>query len=86
MPTTRTPLTTLSLWCWKGYSRLSYFNDCFREGIGYYYIPQSSFGHLWKKNHIENGIEPDIMATSTDADIDAGRDAIIEAALTELMK
>ena len=38
------------------------------------------------QNHIENGIEPDIMATSTDADIDAGRDAIIEAALTELMK
>ena len=38
------------------------------------------------KKHIESGIEPDIEVTSTDADFDAGRDAIIEAALTELMK
>lgn len=38
------------------------------------------------KQHIEGGIEPDIEVTSTDADFDAGRDAIIEAALVELMK
>ena len=38
------------------------------------------------KQHIESGIEPDIEVTSTDADFDAGRDAIIEAALVELMK
>lgn len=38
------------------------------------------------KQHIESGIEPDIEVTSTDADFNAGRDAILEAALTELMK
>jgi hypothetical protein len=38
------------------------------------------------KEHIESGIEPDIEVTSTDEDFDAGRDAIIEAALAELMK
>lgn len=38
------------------------------------------------KEHIENGIEPDIKVTSTDEDFSAGRDAIIEAALNELMK
>ena len=38
------------------------------------------------KQHIEPGIEPDIKVTCTDDDFDAGRDAIIEAALAELMK
>ena len=38
------------------------------------------------KQHIESGIEPDIEVTSTDADFNAGRDAILEAALTGLMK
>ena len=38
------------------------------------------------KQHIEGGIEPDIKVTSTDADFDAGRDAIIEVSLAELMK
>ena len=37
-------------------------------------------------SHIEGGIEPDIEVTSTDADFDAGRDAIIERALVELKK
>ena len=38
------------------------------------------------KQHIENGIAPDIEVTSTDEDFDAGRDAIIERALVELRK
>jgi hypothetical protein len=38
------------------------------------------------KQHIESGIEPDIWATSTDEDFNAGRDVLIETALTELMK
>lgn len=38
------------------------------------------------KQHIESGIEPDIEVTSTSEDFAAGRDAIIEAALAELMK
>ena len=38
------------------------------------------------KQHIENGIAPDIEVTSTDEDFDAGRDAIIERALVELKK
>ena len=38
------------------------------------------------KEHIESGIEPDIEVASTAADFAAGRDAIIEAALVELLK
>ena len=38
------------------------------------------------KQHIENGIAPDIEVTATDEELDAGRDAIIERALEELMK
>lgn len=38
------------------------------------------------KEHVENGIAPDIEVTITDADVDAGRDTIIERALEELMK
>jgi C-terminal processing protease CtpA/Prc len=38
------------------------------------------------KQHIENGIEPDIEVTCTKEEFDAGVDAIIERALVELMK
>ena len=38
------------------------------------------------KQHIENGIAPDIEVTATDEELAAGRDAIIERAIEELMK
>ena len=38
------------------------------------------------KQHIECGIAPDIEVTTTDDDFKQGRDAIIEAALAELLK
>lgn len=38
------------------------------------------------KNHIENGIEPDIEVTCTDEEFKAGKDAIIEAAIEHLRK
>jgi C-terminal processing protease CtpA/Prc len=38
------------------------------------------------KQHIECGIAPDIEVTATDEELAAGRDAIIERALDELMK
>lgn len=39
-----------------------------------------------EKQHIEDGIEPDIEVTCTDEEFNAGVDAIVERALTELMK
>ncbi|MBQ5854606.1 MAG: peptidase S41, partial [Alistipes sp.] len=38
------------------------------------------------KQHIESGIAPDIEVTATDEELEAGRDAIIERAIEELMK
>ena len=38
------------------------------------------------KQHIESGIAPDIEVTATDEELAAGRDAIIERAIEELMK
>ena len=38
------------------------------------------------KQHIESGIAPDIEVTATDEELAAGRDAIIERAIEEILK